>query len=119
MVSIVGMPLLRGVANLIRGERSGPSPCYPLYLPLSYVLFYAEGSRGYSQGMQLQSPTARGTSFPSCLLMVHANPFLLIGTPRVNNLLSISAFYRCHTYTRKRSFNLLHLCFSNISLTFG
>ena len=25
---------------------------------------------------------------------------ILIGTPRVNNLLSISAFYRYHTYTR-------------------
>jgi hypothetical protein len=48
---------------------------HPLYLPLSYVLFYAEGGRGYGQGMQLQGPTARGASFPACLLMVHANPF--------------------------------------------
>ena len=37
---------------------------HPLYLPLSYVLFYAEGGRGYGQGMQLQGLTARGTIFP-------------------------------------------------------
>ena len=48
---------------------------HPLYLPLSYVLFYAEGGRGYGQGMQLQGPTARGMSFSSCLLIAHANPF--------------------------------------------
>ena len=34
--------------------------------------------------------------------------FLVIGTPRVNNLMSIWAFYRYHTYTRNRSFNVLH-----------
>ena len=48
---------------------------HPLYLPLSYVLLYAEGGRGYGQGMQLHGPTARGTSFFSFLLMIHANPF--------------------------------------------
>jgi hypothetical protein len=32
----------------------------------------------------------------------------VIGTPRIHNLLSIWAFYRYHTYTRKRSFNVLH-----------
>jgi hypothetical protein len=37
---------------------------HPLYLPLSYVLFYALGGRGYSQGMQLSGLTAAGTSFP-------------------------------------------------------
>jgi hypothetical protein len=35
---------------------------HPLYLPLSYVLFYAEGGRGYSRGIQLHGPTARGKS---------------------------------------------------------
>jgi hypothetical protein len=34
-------------------------------LPLSYVLFYARGGRGFSQGIRLQGPTAAGTSFPS------------------------------------------------------
>ena len=48
---------------------------HPLYLPLSYVIFYAGGGRGYGQGMQLHGPTARGTSFPSFLLMMHANLF--------------------------------------------
>ncbi|KAN0083724.1 hypothetical protein V8E54_002812 [Elaphomyces granulatus] len=38
---------------------------HPLYLPLSYVLFYARGGRGFSQGIRLQGPTAAGTSFPS------------------------------------------------------
>jgi hypothetical protein len=36
---------------------------HPLYLPLSYVLFYAEGGRGYSQGLRLDGPTIRGKSF--------------------------------------------------------
>jgi Helitron helicase-like domain at N-terminus len=34
---------------------------------------------------------------------------LAIGTPQVNNLLSIWAFYRYHAYTRNLSFNVLHL----------
>jgi hypothetical protein len=37
---------------------------HPLYLPLSYVLFYALGGRGYSQGMRLSGLTTAGTSFP-------------------------------------------------------
>jgi hypothetical protein len=40
---------------------------HPLYLPLSYVLFYAEGGRGYSQGMRLDGPTTRGKPFISFL----------------------------------------------------
>jgi helitron helicase-like protein len=33
---------------------------------------------------------------------------LLIGTPRINDTLSIWAFYRYHTYIRNNSFNVLH-----------
>ncbi|KAN0066618.1 hypothetical protein V8E54_015278 [Elaphomyces granulatus] len=52
---------------------------HPLYLPLSYVLFYARGGRGFSQGIRLQGPTAAGK-------------------PRIHDLLSVWAFYRYHTY---------------------
>jgi Helitron helicase-like domain at N-terminus len=81
---------------------------HPLYLPLSYVLFYAEGGRGYSRGARLQGLTAKGKPFLSFLLIADANTSYVIGQPRIHDLLTIWAFYRYLTYTRKSSLNILH-----------
>jgi hypothetical protein len=82
-------------------------PTYSIYL-LSYVLFYAEGGRGYNRSMQLNGPAANGKSFLSFSLIVDADPFCVTGKPRIHELLTIWAFYRYHAYIRRRSFNVLH-----------